>query len=147
MIYLDMVEGEDRGIYFDIQAVEQRGSNQETVYALTGTLGDGACEEQVLVELGRQVEVTFVDAWLGRRSGVALTAEKDDLETALAASLERLLFCVENFPSLEGKPRARVVGYRSEGRWLPLRPAGYGEQLELPMGVAEDAGPWRCAVA
>lgn len=144
MIYLDMVADEDRGFYFDLQAVEQRGSGEETLYALTGTLGDGACEEQVLVELGEQVEVTFVDAWLGRST---LAAEREELRAALTASLERLLFCVENFPSLEGKPRSRVVGYSSEGRWLPLCPGGYGEQLELPMEVAEGASPWRQAVA
>ncbi len=61
MIYIETAEQGGRGIYLDIHAAERDGRGVR----LSGMVGDGFYEGEVLIEVGREVEVTFVDSWLG----------------------------------------------------------------------------------
>ena len=61
MIYIGTAEADGSAIYFDIHAAERQGRG----LCFSGTVGDGCYEGEVLVEVGRNEEVTFVDAWLG----------------------------------------------------------------------------------
>jgi hypothetical protein len=133
MIWLDLTDDEGRGCYLDVRGIEARHRRGETLFAISGVLGDGVEEAEVLVEVGPQVEVTFLDDVFPGR------LEPEALRCALAEAVAAMAFCIESFPSLEERPRQRVTGYRAEGHWLPLRPQRYGEQLELPLVVAEAA--------
>jgi len=102
-------------------------------------------EAEVLVEVGSDVEVTFVDEWLnvGRLRDLFARTGREALVSALIDSASSMSFCVESFPAPAGKPRQRVSGYRAERqRWLPVRPQSPGEQLELPLIVAMPAVHW-----
>lgn len=61
MIYIGTTENNGSAIYFDIYAAEKQGRGLR----VSGTIGDGCYEGEVLVELGRHDSVTFADAWLG----------------------------------------------------------------------------------
>lgn len=61
MIYIGTTEDDSSAIYFDIHAAEQQGRGVR----ISGTVGDGSYEGEVLVEVGRNDSVTFADAWLG----------------------------------------------------------------------------------
>lgn len=144
MVWLDVAEENGNGIYLDIRGIEPRRRRGETVYAIAGVLGDGQAESEVLVEVGQEVEVTFVDEWLGkgRLRDLFARVSREALVEALAESAVGMSFCLECFPSLEGKPRQRVSGYRADNRWLPVRSLLYGEQLELPLTVASPTPAW-----
>ncbi len=61
MIYIGTAEFDGSAIYFDAYAAERQGRG----VCVSGTVGDGCYEGEVLVEVGRFEEVTFADAWLG----------------------------------------------------------------------------------
>jgi len=61
MIYLDTMETEAQGLYLDIHTVERRGRG----VVVSGTVGDGFYEGDVLIDMGAGCDVTFVDHWLG----------------------------------------------------------------------------------
>lgn len=149
MIWLQTEEAEGRALYLDIHRVEQRQQGERLCYSVSGMLGNGLDEGEVLIEVGSEVDVTFVDEWMPGRGLPAFVAEagREAVSSALAEELSALCFCVENFPSLESRPRKEVTGYRVDGRWLALRPPFYGEQLELPMGIAEPGPAWERRVA
>ncbi len=144
MIWLDLIEENGNGIYLDIRGIESRRRDDETSFAITGLLGDGRTETEVLVEVGAGVEVTFIDEWLdaGRLRELFSAVDREALLAALTERAAGMSFCLESFPSLEGRPRQRVSGYRSGSQWLPLRPNSYGEQLELPLTVASPPPLW-----
>ena len=141
MIWLDVTEESGNGIYFDIRGIETRRHGGETVFAIGGVLGDGQAESEILVEVGQGVEIVFVDEWLGRDRVHDLFARvgREELVSALSESAAGMSFCLECFPTLEGRSRERVSGYRSDRRWLPVRSHSYDEQMELPLGVSEAA--------
>lgn len=61
MIYIGTTGNNGSAIYFDIYAaVRQRRGMR-----ISGTIGDGCYEGEVLVEVGSSDSVTFADAWLG----------------------------------------------------------------------------------
>lgn len=62
MVYIGATESHGSAIYFDIHAAERHGRN----VSVSGTIGDGFYEGEVLVELGQKESVTFADAWLDR---------------------------------------------------------------------------------
>jgi len=144
MVWLDLIEENGSGIYLDIRHIESRGRGEGTTFAISGVLGDGRAEAEVLVEVEEAVEVTFVDEWLdtGRLHDLFSMVDREALLTAVAARAGEMSFCLESFPSLEGRPRQRVSGYRAGSHWLPVRPGGYGEQLELPLTVAAPPPSW-----
>ena len=149
MIWLQTEEENGRALYLDIHRVEQRQQGERLCYSVLGMLGNGLDEGEVLIEVGSDVDVTFVDEWLPGRALPAFVAEvgREAVISALAGELSATYFCVENFPSLESRPRKEVTGYRVDGKWLALRPPFYGEQLELPMGIAEPGPAWERRVA
>jgi hypothetical protein len=149
MIWLQMEEENGRALYLDIQRVEQRQQRERLCYSVVGMLGNGLEEGEVLIEVGSGVEVIFVDEWMPGRGLPAFVAEagRETVSSALADELSAIFFCVENFPSLEVRPRRQVTGYRADGRWMALRPRHYAEQLELPMEVGETAPAWNRSVA
>jgi hypothetical protein len=61
MIYIGTNESNGSAIYFDIHSAERQAGGVR----ISGTIGDGSYEGEVLVEVGRIESVTFADAWLG----------------------------------------------------------------------------------
>ena len=149
MIWLQTEEHHGNALYLDIHRVEQSQHGERICFSVSGTLGDGHDEGEVLVEIGSMSEVTFVDEWLPGTKVPAFVAEvgRETVGAALVEAVAELLFCVESFPSLEARPRRKVTGFRSDGRWMALRPMNYAEQMELPMGVKETASGWHRDVA
>lgn len=87
MIYIATEELEGRGVYFDTHSVERSGRGVR----VCGTVGDGCYEGEVLIEVGGEAEVTFVDQWLGSREAVSFLSRcgADRLRAALVeAALE-----------------------------------------------------------
>ncbi len=145
MIDLDLVAHNGVAVYLDVQSIEARQTRAGESFALTGTLGDGSYEGQVLVEIGSSVEVTFIDEWLGR-PGVHeffRHIEREDVDAALISAAERLLFCVERFPVIAGEAVPRVTGYHFENKCFSLRPQEYAQQLELPLAVGDRSADWQ----
>ncbi len=149
MIHLNLMVQDGGAIYLDLQRIEIRRERTGEFFALTGTLGDGLYEGQVLLEIGEGVEVTFVDDWLGGPDLRRLfqRVERERVEAALIAMTSEMRFCLESFPVLEGKTARRVIGYQLEDRWYALRPQEYAEQLELPLAVAQSPIAWESRAA
>lgn len=139
MIHLDLTT-EHGFLYLDVQQIEAR----EEVFALTGTLGDGLDEGQVLLEIGERVEILFVDEWLGDGGLSRLLGRegREPVRAALMAAVADIRFCLQTFPVAVGLVEPRVTGFFLNERWTSLRPREYGEQLELPLRVAEPAVTW-----
>ena len=88
MIYIGTTEDNGSAIYFDIYAAERQGRGMR----ISGTIGDGCYEGEVLVEVGRNDSVTFADAWLGG-SGFSEFIDRcgsDVLEGALLESVREM---------------------------------------------------------
>ncbi|HEX9873661.1 MAG TPA: hypothetical protein VGA43_04790 [Deferrimonas sp.] len=142
MVWFNRAEAKGRGLYLDIHHAETRRNGRETVFALSGTLGDGGFEGEVLVELGSRVEVTFADAWLDPGSLELFFARvpREAVEEGVAEALHSIRFCLADFPALTGVVRNAVVGYRCDDSWVPLSPAAGCH--EFPPGVAEADSSW-----
>ena len=61
MIYIGTNAINGSAVYFDVYSAEVQGHGMR----ISGTIGDGCYEGDVLVEVGRSDCVTFADAWLG----------------------------------------------------------------------------------
>ena len=88
MIYIGTTESNGSAIYFDIYSAVRQGRGMR----ISGTIGDGCYEGEVLVEVGRSESVTFADAWLGG-SGFAEFMERcnvDALEKSLLESVREM---------------------------------------------------------
>lgn len=88
MIYIGTTKYSGSAIYFDIYAAVRQGRGMR----ISGTIGDGCYEGEVLVEVGRSDSVTFADAWLGG-AGFAEFLERcgsDLLVNALLESVREL---------------------------------------------------------
>jgi hypothetical protein len=97
MVYIGATTNSGSAIYFDAYAVERQGRARR----ISGIIGDGCYEGEVLIETGCGDCVTFADAWLGG-SGFA-----EFLSGCGADVLERaLLDTVREIPALlhRGKP-------------------------------------------
>jgi hypothetical protein len=81
MIYIGTTGNDGSAIYFDVHAAERQGRSLN----ISGTIGDGCYEGEVLVEVGRNDSVTFADAWLGGSGFTEFLARcgADALERAL----------------------------------------------------------------
>ncbi|HKL49375.1 MAG TPA: hypothetical protein VJ882_06960 [Desulfuromonadales bacterium] len=82
MIYLCNSEQDNLAVYLDVHAMKR----QERGFALSGTLGDGHYEGDVMVEVGLDVDITFADLWLNR-TGLQTFFDRVDrnmVESALA---------------------------------------------------------------
>ena len=88
MIYIGTTENSGSAIYFDIYSTVRQGRGMR----ISGTIGDGCYEGEVLVEVGHNDSVTFADAWLG---GTGFTefinrCDSDVLKKALLESIREL---------------------------------------------------------
>jgi hypothetical protein len=64
MVWLDVMGNNGSVLYFVTDRVERRRGHGATGFAVTGIVGDGQYEGEVLVEVGAEVAVTYLDAWL-----------------------------------------------------------------------------------
>jgi hypothetical protein len=147
MVWLKMTGRNGNGFYLDVQCVEQRGVQGEPIFVLSGTLGDGTFESPVLIEVGSIVDILFIDEWLAVKEAPAFfrDIDREEAERVLRDAASSMIFCIENFPSLEGNPRNEVVGLCVEGSTVALPAWQRARQLELPMAVCEDVGAWKAA--
>lgn len=141
MIWLDICDENGRTLYLDIRSIEPRQHRNKMKFALSGVLGDGLDETDVLIEIGQQVEVIFVDEWLhsGRHSDLFSRVDRDALLKVLIDRTASMSFCIESLAACAEAPRQRITEYRTEGHWHPVRPHAYREQAELPLLVSEAA--------
>lgn len=105
MIYIGTTESNGSAIYFDIYSAVRKGRGLR----ISGTIGDGCYEGEVLVEVGRNDSVTFADAWLGGPgfSEFMERCNSDVLEKALLDS-------VREMPLLHGRrsqPHGNSLAY------------------------------------
>ncbi len=144
MLWLQTGSENPQSLYLDVQQVEERQFRGREFFAVTGICGSGEWEGEVLIEIGAEAAVTFVDEWLdpGRLDGVLSCRDRASIAAALIGALTDARFCLECLPALAGNSRRQVVGLAAEGRWLPLRPRTWGEQLDLPLAVAEAGEGW-----
>ncbi len=117
MIYIGTTENNGSAIYFDIYAAERQGRGMR----ISGTIGDGCYEGEVLVEVGRNDSVTFADAWLGG-SGFSEFMDRcnaDVLESALLESVREmpLLHVRRSLPNGNSLAYASTVVSESSPVW------------------------------
>lgn len=117
MIYIGTTEDNGSAIYFDIHAAELQGRGMR----ISGTIGDGCYEGEVLVEVGRSDSVTFADAWLGGSgfSEFLGRCSVDALERALLDSVREMPFFHSRVcqPHSHSQPRAGVFVAESLPLW------------------------------
>ncbi len=65
MVWLNVADENGSALYFDVEKVERAQNGKSAGYSLSGTIGNGQYEGQVLVDIGAVGEVVFVDQWLG----------------------------------------------------------------------------------
>ena len=147
MLWLQCDAQENLNLYLDIEQVEERQFRGRSFFAVSGICGDGRWEGEVLVEIGDEVTVTFVDDWLYRTGQNIANLDRLPLEQALIQTMSDARFCLESLPAPSDLPRRRILGCNAAGRWLPQRPRGWGEQLALPLGVAETSDGWKLRAA
>ncbi len=103
MIYIGTTESNGSAIYFDVYAAVRQGRGMR----ISGTIGDGCYEGEVLVEVGSSDSVTFADAWLGG-SGFNEFMDRcgsDILEKALLESVREMPF----FHSRRNRPHGNAM--------------------------------------
>lgn len=61
MVWLDICDEQGNTFYFDVHHVERKRVARRWRHAVSGICGNGLLEMSVLVELGGQGEVTYVD--------------------------------------------------------------------------------------
>lgn len=64
MVWLRETTTAGSGLYLEIRSLERKLKCGEGVAVVTATVGDGSYEGDVLVEIGAQSEVCYVDQWL-----------------------------------------------------------------------------------
>lgn len=85
MVYVGTTDDNGSAIYFDIHSAERLGK----CVCISGTIGDGSYEGEVLVELGNSESVTFADAWL-RNDGFSEFVDRCDLSLLKSALIDSL---------------------------------------------------------
>ena len=137
MVWLDVAETNGSGLYLDVRGVEWRQQHGGRICAVTGMLGDGQYEGDVLLEVNGDVDVTFADAWLApqRLDSFFSRIDRPDLEAALGVAARELAAALSG----SGRSRSDEAFARPQ---CPPHPA-HG-QLELPLpgdaGTARSAG-------
>ncbi len=96
MVWLDVTGNDGNALYFVTDRIERRPAADGAGFSVSGLLGDGCYEGEVLVEVGKNPAVTFVDDWLARADFSSFAARIDrervdvaltELATGLAAEL------------------------------------------------------------
>jgi len=122
MVWLDVTGNNGSALYFVTDRVERLQGRGAAGFSVSGIVGDGQYEGEVIVEVGAAVEVTYVDAWLAAGAFDAFE-RRIDLDRVTAALTE--------------------VAERAAGG-LGGRAAGSGERRAGRHGrVAESSPAWR----
>ena len=147
MICLTVEHATGSPLYFDIHHVARQCRGEDESYLVSGTLGDGLYEGEVLVEKGDIECVTFADDFLAPGMVAELFARIDRQEVVdrLSEAVREMTFCIDRFPALEGRLRERVVACHVGELTFAMKSLGESPQLELPLGVAEGSPVWRAA--
>ena len=92
MVWLDLAEADGNGLYLEARGVEWRPQRGERSFAGTGMGGGGRFEGDVLLEVGREVIVTFADEWLApeRLRFFFARVERSSVEAALGEAAREL---------------------------------------------------------
>ena len=136
MICLSVAETTGSPLYLDIHHRERRLRHGRPLHALSATLGDGSYEGEVLLEISDRVEVTLVDEWLdpSRLAGLFSRMGREEIVRLLLEAAATLI---------PGVGEAGPEGRRGAGG--PALLQACAGQLELPLRVAEETGPWHQA--
>ena len=99
MVWLDVTGYDGNALYFVTDRIERLSGMRTEGFTVSGILGDGGYEGEVIVEVGENPQVTFVDAWLARgdfsrfvasidreRVSAALTERGVDVRTGVSAT-------------------------------------------------------------
>lgn len=145
MVWMTMTDGDGHALYLQISRIEPRRANGGTIHAVQAIVGDGVDETAVLMEVGDEVTVTFVDRWLDVATFRRFINHYDQfqLEQILRETVQSLTFCTLHPP---GKGTAQVLGYQCAGRWQTLPGMSRPHPLCLPQLIAEEPPVW-CSVA
>ncbi|OHB28574.1 MAG: hypothetical protein A2X84_03610 [Desulfuromonadaceae bacterium GWC2_58_13] len=96
MVWLDVMGDNGSALYFVTDRVERLQGRGAPGMAVSGLVGDGQYEGQVLIEVGSEVQVTFVDAWIATREFhrfvqrvdlIRVTAALSDAAAGMAGSI------------------------------------------------------------
>ena len=123
MVWLDVSDINGNALYFVTDRIERLFGMGAEGFTISGILGDGGYEGEVIVEVGENPQVTFVDAWLARGDFSRFVASIDR-ERVTAALTE--------------VAAGLIGGLSSQGIITPR--SGRGER---PGAIAEERPPWR----
>jgi hypothetical protein len=117
MVYIGATTDNGSAIYFDAYAVERQGRKRR----ISGVIGDGCYEGEVLVETGCGDCVTFADAWLGGPGFVEFLSRcgADTLERALLDTVREMPYCHfhRSKPHGNGKPATDPLVCAASSTW------------------------------
>lgn len=109
MVYIETVADNGSAVYFDIHATERFAEGVR----ISGTIGDGQYEGEVLVECGEIADVTFADAWLGGE-GYREFMARCDLDSLRQALLD-VVSGLSLFPTRRDAPHSNKGVQRGLG--------------------------------
>lgn len=123
MVWLDVADNNGNALYFVTDRIERLSGMWAEGFTVSGILGDGGYEGEVIVEVGENPRVTFVDAWLSRGDF-----------SRFAASIDR-----ERVSAALTEVAAGLTGeWGAQGYTMPR--GGRGERFGR---IAEDRPAWR----
>ncbi len=127
MVWLNVTDENGSALYFDVEKVEKTRIGKRGGYSLSGTIGNGQYEGEVLVDIGEVGEVVFVDQWLGDDGFSAFNRQVDIDEVRLSI--------IEVAASFESGWLGAEAGAQRQGDHR------YGEPHSCPR-VKEDSVCW-----
>jgi len=92
MVWLDVMGNDGNSLYFVTDRIERLPGTRAAGFAVSGILGDGRYEGEVIIEVGDRSAVTFVDAWLASRdfNRFAASIDRERVTAALTEVAEGL---------------------------------------------------------
>lgn len=123
MVWLDVTGNDGNALYFVTDRIERLSGMRTEGFTVSGILGDGGYEGEVIVEVGENPQVTFVDAWLTRGDFSRFVASID--RERVSAALTEVAAGLTGELSSQG-----IITPRS----------GRGERSAR---IAEERTPWR----
>ena len=123
MVWLDVAGYDGNALYFVTDRIERLSGMRTEGFTVSGILGDGGYEGEVIVEVGENPQVTFVDAWLARGDFSRFVASIDRERVSAALT--------EVAAGLTGELSSQGITSPRSGR---------GERSAR---IAEERTPWR----
>ncbi len=116
MVWLDVAGNNGSALYFVTDRVERMLGRGAAGFSVTGIVGDGQYEGEVIVEVGARAEVTYVDAWLaaGDFDAFEKRIDIDRVTAALTEVAARATCGLGGCASGLGERRARRTGRVAE---------------------------------